>query len=111
MQFKWHPDEPPPELESHSKAKLTVLRSYLRAYFRRLNVDPQRDTFRLDLIDGFAETRIQDLLEDRRGHGGKALVRSEVGCSTGNGTAKARPPRGLGAGSCQSPALLDRFFP
>lgn len=54
MQFKWHPDEPPPELESHSKAKLTVLRSYLRAYFRRLNVNPQRDTFRLDLIDGFA---------------------------------------------------------
>ena len=87
MQFKWHPDEPPPELESHSKAKLTVLRSYLRAYFRRLNVDPQRDTFRLDLIDGFAETRIQDLLEDRRGHGGKALVqrilRDDLRATTG----------------------------
>ncbi len=54
MSFKWHPDEPPPQIESHSKAKLTVLRSYLRAYFDRLNVNPQREEFRLDLVDGFA---------------------------------------------------------
>ena len=54
MSFKWHPDEPPPHIEAHSKAKLTVLRSYLRAYFDRLNVNPQREEFKLDLIDGFA---------------------------------------------------------
>ena len=54
MSFKWHPDEPPPQIESHSKAKLRVLRSYLRAYFDRLNVNPQREEFRLDLVDGFA---------------------------------------------------------
>ena len=54
MSFKWHPDEPPPQIEPHSKAKLTVLRSYLRAYFDRLNVYPQREEFRLDLVDGFA---------------------------------------------------------
>ncbi len=54
MSFKWHPDEPPPQIEPHSKAKLTVLRSYLRAYFDRLNLNPQREEFKLDLVDGFA---------------------------------------------------------
>ena len=54
MHFNWYPDEPPPQIEEHSKAKLTVLRSYLRAYFDRLNVNPQREEFKLDLVDGFA---------------------------------------------------------
>ena len=54
MPFKWHPDEPPPPIEEHSKAKLTVLRSYLRAYFDRLNVNRSREEFKLDLIDGFS---------------------------------------------------------
>ena len=54
MQFRWHPDQPPPQIEAHSKAKLSVLRRYLRAYFDRLNVNPSRETFRLDLVDGFA---------------------------------------------------------
>ncbi len=54
MSFTWHPDEAPPSVESHSKAKLDVLRSYLRAYFDRLNINPQREEFKLDLIDGFA---------------------------------------------------------
>lgn len=54
MQFRWHPDEPPPQIEPHSKAKLSVLRSYLRAYFDRLNVNPSREYFRLDLVDGFS---------------------------------------------------------
>ena len=54
MPFEWHPDAPPPSIEPHSKAKLEVLRSYLRAYFDRLNVNPFREEFKLDLIDGFA---------------------------------------------------------
>ena len=54
MQFEWHPNDPPPRIEEHSKAKLTVLRSYLRAYFDRLGTNPARDEFRLDLVDGFA---------------------------------------------------------
>ena len=54
MQFRWHPDEPPPQIEAHSKAKLAVLRGYLRAYFDRLNVNPVRESFKLDLVDGFA---------------------------------------------------------
>ena len=31
MSFEWHVNEPPPAIEEHSKAKLTVLRDYLRA--------------------------------------------------------------------------------
>ena len=54
MPFQWHPDDPAPPIEPHSKAKLKVLRSYLRAYFDRLNINPSRDEFRLDLVDGFA---------------------------------------------------------
>lgn len=54
MPFIWHPNDPPPVLEDHSKAKLSVLRLYLRAYFDRLGNIPARDEFRLDLIDGFA---------------------------------------------------------
>ncbi len=54
MPFKWHPDEPPPSIKEHSKAKLRVLRSYLGTYFDKLNVNPQREEFKLDLVDGFA---------------------------------------------------------
>ena len=54
MPFKWHPNERPPQIEEHSKAKLTVLRSYLRAYFDRLGSSFVREDFKLDLIDGFA---------------------------------------------------------
>lgn len=52
--FEWHPNEPPPQIEPHSKAKLDVLRGYIQKYFDRLNVNPQREEFRLDLVDGFA---------------------------------------------------------
>ena len=54
MLFRWHPDESPPLIEAHSKAKLDVLRSYLHAYLDRLNVNPHREEFKLDLVDGFA---------------------------------------------------------
>lgn len=53
LEFRWHPAEPSPVLEEHSKAKLNVLRSYLRAYFDRLNINPNREGFKLDLVDGF----------------------------------------------------------
>ena len=54
VEFKWHVNKPPPKIEPHSKAKLSVLRGYLRAYFDRLGgTVHQRDQFKLDLIDGF----------------------------------------------------------
>ena len=52
--FRWHPDESPPPIEAHSKAKLDVLRSYLCAYLDKLNANPYRKSFKLDLVDGFA---------------------------------------------------------
>lgn len=54
MYFSWPPDGPPPPIESHSKAKLQVLRNYLRAYFDRLGIVFAREEFKLDLVDGFA---------------------------------------------------------
>ncbi len=54
MDFRWHPEQLPPPIEGHSKAKLTVLRSYLRAYFDRLGGNFARDEFKLDFVDGFA---------------------------------------------------------
>ena len=53
MQFDWGPDNPTPQLEEHSKAKLTVFRKYLAAYFDRLNKNPYKDKFKLSLVDGF----------------------------------------------------------
>lgn len=52
--FRWRVGGLLPEVEGHSKAKLGVLRRYLRAYFERLNINPSRDKFTLDLVDGFA---------------------------------------------------------
>jgi len=51
--FRWHVGDPPPQIEEHSRAKLSVFRSYLSAYFDRLNVNPHREEFKLDLVDGF----------------------------------------------------------
>ena len=54
MSFRWRINEPPPLIEEHSKAKLSVLRSYLRSYFDRLGANLARDEFKLDFVDGFA---------------------------------------------------------
>ena len=54
VEFRWHPSDPPPLIEEHSKAKLAVLRSYLCAYFDRLNIKPGQEQFKLNLVDGFA---------------------------------------------------------
>ena len=54
MNFNWPPEGPPPIVDKHSKAKLDVLRSYLCAYFDKLNVNPSREVFKIDLVDGFA---------------------------------------------------------
>lgn len=57
MAFDWHPDREPPQIQPHSKAKLVVLRNYLRAYFDRLNIGLGQDRFKLDLVYGFARGR------------------------------------------------------
>ena len=52
--FQWHPDERPPRIEPHSKAKLEVLRAYLQEYFDRLAINRRQEELKLDLVDGFA---------------------------------------------------------
>ena len=52
--FTWSLNEPPPTLEDHSKAKLDVLRRYLRAYLDTMCSRLGIQEFKLDLIDGFA---------------------------------------------------------
>ena len=54
MTFRWRRGDPPPQIEDHSKAKLNVLRRYLCAYFDKLSINPSRDEFKLDLVDGFS---------------------------------------------------------
>ena len=51
--FEWSLGEEPPLIKEHSKVKLDVFRSYLREYLNRLNVNPARDKFKLDFVDGF----------------------------------------------------------
>ena len=52
-QFCWTPAESPPPIESHSKAKLKVLASYLEKYFDTLNTRLGAEEFKLNLVDGF----------------------------------------------------------
>lgn len=52
-EFKWHPNEDPPFVEAHSKAKLEVFASYLSEYYDTLNIHLGAEEFRLDLVDGF----------------------------------------------------------
>lgn len=52
--FRWNTGDRPPEIETHSKAKLDVLRKYIGHYFDTLSSNFLRDEFNLDLVDGFS---------------------------------------------------------
>jgi three-Cys-motif partner protein len=52
--YEWEPGAPSPIIQQHSIAKHEILRAYLSAYIRTLLSNPNRDEFRLVLIDGFA---------------------------------------------------------
>ena len=54
MSFVWVPGNPPPSIEEHSLAKLSVLRNYVSDYIDRLCQGSPRDVFKLDLVDGFS---------------------------------------------------------
>ena len=54
LSFVWVPGSPPPEIEEHSLAKLSVLRGYVPSYIHRLCDGSPRDEFKLDLVDGFS---------------------------------------------------------
>lgn len=51
--FVWRPDLPPPQLESHSAAKLRLIETYLARYFDVVAADPRMDRLQISLVDGF----------------------------------------------------------
>ena len=54
MSFVWVRGSPPPKIEEHSLAKLSVFRNYLSSYIDRLCSGSPREEFKLDLVDGFS---------------------------------------------------------
>jgi three-Cys-motif partner protein len=52
--YDWEPGAPPPLIQQHSLAKHDILRAYVSAYIQTLVSNPNRDEFRLVLVDGFA---------------------------------------------------------
>jgi three-Cys-motif partner protein len=52
--YEWQVDAPPPIIQPHSIAKHDILRAYVSAYIQTLVSNPNRDEFRLVLVDGFA---------------------------------------------------------
>ena len=54
LSFVWVPGSPPPEIEEHSLAKLSVFRNYLSSYIDCLCSGFLREEFKLDLVDGFS---------------------------------------------------------
>ena len=49
----WIPGSPPPLLQSHSAAKLKLIRHYLAGYFETVVPDPRSDRLQISLVDGF----------------------------------------------------------
>lgn len=52
--YEWEVGSPPPVIQQHSVAKHDILRAYISAYIQTLVSNPNRDEFRLVLVDGFA---------------------------------------------------------
>lgn len=52
--YEWEPGSPPPIIQQHSIAKHDILRAYVSAYIQTLISNPNREEFRLVLVDGFA---------------------------------------------------------
>ena len=52
VHYEWAPGQAYPRIQQHSVAKHGILRAYLTAYIRILTSNPNREEFRLALIDG-----------------------------------------------------------
>lgn len=52
--YEWEPGSEPPIVQQHSIAKHEILQAYLAAYIQTLASNPNREEFRLVLVDGFA---------------------------------------------------------
>lgn len=54
VHYSWAPGEAYPPIQQHSVVKHEILRAYLTAYIQTLISNPNREEFRLALVDGFA---------------------------------------------------------
>lgn len=54
VHYDWAPGEAYPTIQQHSVVKHEILRAYLSAYIQTLISNPNREEFRLALVDGFA---------------------------------------------------------
>lgn len=52
--FRWLPGQPPPQIASHSHAKLNLLARYLDKYFDTVVVNPALDKISISFVDGFS---------------------------------------------------------
>ena len=71
VHYEWAPGQAYPRIQQHSVAKHEILRAYLTAYIRTLTSNPNREEFRLALIDGFAGGGVY-----QHAHNGKELLGS-----------------------------------
>ena len=53
-QFDWRPGAEPPQIQSHTDAKLRLLAAYLDRYFDVVCAIPQMDVLRIALVDAFS---------------------------------------------------------
>lgn len=51
--FEWTLGAPPPRLQPHSAAKLSLIKHYLEQYFNTVTSIPQMEQLQISLIDGF----------------------------------------------------------
>jgi three-Cys-motif partner protein len=65
-QYEWEPDGELPIIQQHSVAKHEILRAYLSSYIQTLISNPNREEFRLVLVDGFAGGGIYCHADTRR---------------------------------------------
>ena len=52
--FTWHPGAAPPQIQSHTTAKLLLLTEYLDRYFDVVCAKPQMDVLRIAFVDMFS---------------------------------------------------------
>lgn len=72
--YEWSVGGPLPILEHHSRVKHEILAAYLSAYVQTLLAVPNRDEFKLALVDGFSGGGLYQLADTRQEMPGSPLV-------------------------------------
>jgi three-Cys-motif partner protein len=73
-EYEWQSISNPPIIKPHSIAKHEVIAEYLRAYIRKLTLDPRHPTLRLHIIDGFSGGGIYKRHDNQEIHWGSPII-------------------------------------